>query len=70
MGASPQNFTSKGMRVLFVILAFLVALFSNNTEKQKIDMHGGKSYNYGSFSQKMDANFTILRDINKTYKIE
>ncbi|CAD7286424.1 hypothetical protein [Campylobacter suis] len=54
------------MRVLFVILVFLVALFANNTEKQKIDMHGGKSYSYGSFSQKMDGNFSIAKDINKS----
>lgn len=58
------------MRGLFAILIFLSMLVANSIDKQKIDMHGGKTYSYGSFSQKMDENFTILKDINKTYKLK
>ncbi|MDL0089194.1 hypothetical protein [Campylobacter gastrosuis] len=51
------------MRILALI--FVLFLFAKASE-QKIDMHGGKAQNFGSFSQNFDKNGTGFK--NFSYK--
>ncbi|MDO5045867.1 hypothetical protein [Campylobacter sp.] len=41
------------MKAFFAILLVLTTLFAFQKEKGKIDMHGGKSQNYGGLSKKL-----------------
>lgn len=49
------------------ILAFIfIVFFFVKANEQKIDMHGGKSQNFGSFSQNFDKNSSGFK--NFSYK--